>query len=269
MAAAIAVRPLVTLNVPKKVKSIISLAESIANSMNNNPTFPTPPLPIATLLADVAALNTAETAVLQRTKGAVEVRNAKLVVVRNDLEALRGYVQIVAATGTPANAPAVMEAAGMTIRKVTTHNKPALAAKAGTVSGTVLSLREGCGSYGCVRLAVLDGSEDVDDAPDDPSGQDRGHVVHQRYDVLLPGAGAHSYGRRELESDRLAVGPVVGSSARRASRGTPRCSDFFPGDASFASRERNLSTCVAAILSRHRDFVPRGRDQNPRVAEFR
>jgi hypothetical protein len=138
MATAVPVRPLVTLNVPKKVKSIISLAESIANAMNNNPTFPTPPLPIATLLADVAALNTAETAVLQRTKGAVEVRNAKLAVVRNDLEALRGYVQIVAATGTPANAPAVMEAAGMTIRKVTTHDKPALAARAGTVSGTVL-----------------------------------------------------------------------------------------------------------------------------------
>jgi len=134
---AAAVRPLVTLHVPKKVKSIISLAESIANAMNNNPSFPTPPVPIATLVADVAALNTAETAVLQRTKGAVEVRNAKLAVVRNDLEALRGYVQIVAAAGTPANAPAVMEAAGMTIRKVTTHNKPALAAKAGTVSGTI------------------------------------------------------------------------------------------------------------------------------------
>jgi uncharacterized protein (DUF2126 family) len=137
MAAAVAVRPLVTLHVPKKVKSIISLAESIANAMNNNPSFPTPPVPIAALVADVAALNTAETAVLQRTKGAVEVRNAKLAVVRNDLEALRGYVQIVAAAGTPANAPAVMEAAGMTIRKVTTHNKPALAAKAGTVSGTI------------------------------------------------------------------------------------------------------------------------------------
>jgi uncharacterized protein (DUF2126 family) len=137
MAAAVAVRPLVTLHVPKKVKSIIALAENIANAMNNNPTFPTPPVPIATLLADVAALNTAETAVLQRTKGAVEVRNAKLAVVRNDLESLRGYVQIVAAAGTPANAPAIMEAAGMTIRKVTTHNKPALAAKAGTVSGTI------------------------------------------------------------------------------------------------------------------------------------
>ena len=137
MAAAVPVRPLVTLSLPKKIKSIISLAENIANAMNNNPSFPTPTPPIATLLADIAALNTAETAVLSRTKGAVETRNAKLAAVRNDLENLRGYVQIVAGAGTPANAPAVIEAAGMTIRKVTTQDKPALAAKAGTVSGTI------------------------------------------------------------------------------------------------------------------------------------
>jgi hypothetical protein len=135
--AAIAIRPLVTLNLPKKVKSIITTAENIATAMNNNPAFPTPNPPIATLLADIAAANTAEAAVLSRTKGAVETRNAKLAVLRQDLETLKSYVQTVAGAGTPANAPAIIEAAGMTARKVTTHDKPALAAKQGSVSGTV------------------------------------------------------------------------------------------------------------------------------------
>ena len=131
------VRPLVALKLPKKIKSAISLAENIANAMNNNPSFPTPNPPIATFLADIAALNTAETAVLSRTKGAVETRNAKLAIVHADLENLKTYVQSVAGLGTPANAPAVIEAAGMTSRKVTAHDKPALAAKQGSVSGTV------------------------------------------------------------------------------------------------------------------------------------
>jgi hypothetical protein len=135
--AALAARPIVALKLPNKVKSVISFAENVANAMNNNASFPSPNPPIATFLADIAALNTAETAVLSRTKGAVETRNAKLAVVHADLENLKTYVQSVAGLGTPANAPAVIEAAGMTTRKVTVRDKPALAAKQGSVSGTV------------------------------------------------------------------------------------------------------------------------------------
>jgi hypothetical protein len=134
---AIAARPFVALKLPTKIKGIITTAENIATAMNNNPTFPTPNPPIATLLADIAAVNTAEAAVLSRTKGAVETRNAKLAVLRTDLENLKTYVQSVAGAGTPANAPAVIQSAGMASRKVTAHDKPALAAKQGSVSGTV------------------------------------------------------------------------------------------------------------------------------------
>ena len=134
---ALVVRPIIALQLPKKIKGIITLAESIAGAMNNNPTFPSPSPTIATFLADIAALNTAETAVLSRTKGAVETRNAKLAIVHNDLENLKAYVQGVAGQGAATNAPAVIEAAGMSSRKVTPRDKPALAAKLGTASGTV------------------------------------------------------------------------------------------------------------------------------------
>jgi hypothetical protein len=79
----------------------------------------------------------AEAAVLSRTKGAVETRNAKLAIVRNDLENIRVYVQSVAGAASPSDADAIIESAGLTIRKVTLHDKPTLAAKQGSVTGTV------------------------------------------------------------------------------------------------------------------------------------
>jgi hypothetical protein len=58
--------------------------------MTGNATFPTPNPTLATFQADIEALNTAETAVLARTKGAADTRNAKLAVVKADLQSLIG-----------------------------------------------------------------------------------------------------------------------------------------------------------------------------------
>jgi hypothetical protein len=137
MAAAVPVRPIVVLKMPTKVKSLIAFAQNVATAMTNNPTFPNPTPPIATLVADVAALNAAESAVLSRAKGAVQIRNQKLVVVRTDLENLKTYVQTVAGSGTPEAAQVTIQSAGLTTRKVTLHDKAALLAKQGSVSGTV------------------------------------------------------------------------------------------------------------------------------------
>ena len=134
---AAATHPSVVLNLPKKIKNFITFAQSVATAMTNNTEFPLPTPPIATLSADIAALTTAETAVVSRTKGAVETRNAKLATVKADLENLKAYVQTVAGMASAANAPAIIESAGMTVRKVTLHDKPALAAKQGSVSGSV------------------------------------------------------------------------------------------------------------------------------------
>ena len=130
-------RSVVVLKLSTRLKNVISFAQNVATSLANNTHFPAPNPPLATFQADVAALNLAETAVLSRTKGAVEARNAKLAIVRTDLENLKTYVQSVAALATPSDAEAIIESAGLAIRKVTLHDKPALAAKQGSVTGTV------------------------------------------------------------------------------------------------------------------------------------
>src|SRR5579862_3873851 len=108
--------PLAVLKLSPRVKNVITSAQNIGTAMTNNPAFPSPTPPISTLQTDIAALNVAETAVLSRTKGAVENRNAKLVVVRSDLESLKAYVQAVAHATGPSNAAAIIESAGMAVR---------------------------------------------------------------------------------------------------------------------------------------------------------
>jgi hypothetical protein len=105
--------------------------------MTGGTTFPSPNPTLATFLTDFAALVTAETAVLARTKGAADTRNAKLAVVKADLESLKNYVQNVVDASNPANAESIIGSAGMAIRKVTLHDKAELAVKQGSVSGTV------------------------------------------------------------------------------------------------------------------------------------
>ena len=130
-------RSIAVLKLSHKVKNVITFAQSVATAMTGNASFPSPTPTLATLEADIAALNTAETAVLARSKGAAEARNAKFAVLRADLETLRTYVQAVADAANPSNAAAIVEGAGLSVRKVTRHDKPALAAEQGSVSGSV------------------------------------------------------------------------------------------------------------------------------------
>jgi hypothetical protein len=130
-------RALVALKLSPKIKNVISFAQNVATALTGNPSFPNPNPPLATFQADIAALSAAESAVLSRAKGAVENRNEKLVILRTDLNNLRSYVETVAAAASPTSADSLIESAGMTTRKVTPHDKPALAVKQGSVSGTV------------------------------------------------------------------------------------------------------------------------------------
>ncbi len=130
-------RSVAVLKLSNRVKNVISFAQNVAAAFTNNAHLPAPVPSLATFQADVAALNTAEAAVLSRTKGAVEVRNSKFAVVKQDLENLKTYVQTVAGAASPADAETIISSAGMALRKVTLHDKPALNAKQGSVSGTV------------------------------------------------------------------------------------------------------------------------------------
>ncbi len=132
-----AARAIAVLKMSNKVKSVITFAQSVATTMTDNATFPSPNPTLATFQTDIAALVTAETAVLARTKGAADTRNAKLAVVKADLASLKNYVQNVVDASNPANAESIIGSAGMAVRKVTLHDKPALAVTQGSASGTV------------------------------------------------------------------------------------------------------------------------------------
>jgi hypothetical protein len=125
------------LKLSSKIKNIIAFAQNVATALTENASFPSPNPSLATFQADIAALVAAEAAVLSRTKGAVETRNAKLAVVKTDLDNLKAYVQTVANAAPPANAEEVIESAGMTVKKVTSRDKAVLAVSQGPVSGSV------------------------------------------------------------------------------------------------------------------------------------
>jgi hypothetical protein len=122
------------LKLPARVKSVGAYAQNIITSCTGNAFFPNPSPPLATLEADLTAFNTAEALVLNRTKGAADSRNAKLATLKADLEHLMDYVRGIA-DATPANAEAIIQSAGMAVRKVPSHVKGPLTATPGSVSG--------------------------------------------------------------------------------------------------------------------------------------
>jgi hypothetical protein len=129
-------RAIAVLKLTPKIKNTLAFAKNVALALTHNPALPAPTPTLAQFQADIDALDTAETAVLNRTKGAAETRNDKLAVVHGDLEELRTYVQKVADTNTK-TADSIIEGAGMSVRKITLHDKAVIAAVPGSVSGTV------------------------------------------------------------------------------------------------------------------------------------
>lgn len=127
---------LVVLKLNLPVHDLLALAKAIISAMTGNSYFPTPNPPLATINSDVTSLDAAETVALTKVKGAAAARNAKLVILVNDLKTLKAYVQTVANADAD-NADAIILSAGMSIRKSTTRNKQDIAVKSGVVSGSV------------------------------------------------------------------------------------------------------------------------------------
>jgi hypothetical protein len=130
-------RFVVALNLTRRIPQDLVFAQSVANAMKGNAYFPSPEPSIATLEADIAALAAAEPEALTRGKGAREARDARYVVVRDDLQSLRIYVQIIA-NQVPNEGPAIIESAGMFVKRVGHFMKPILEARMGLPSGVVL-----------------------------------------------------------------------------------------------------------------------------------
>jgi hypothetical protein len=129
-------RSTATLNTTGPVPALISFASSIVTRMTGNSAFPTPVPPLATVSAAIADLQTAETAATARTKGAVTVRNDKRAALVALLRQLESYVQNQADANLE-NGAAVIESAGIAVRKTALRKPRTFTAVQGATSGSI------------------------------------------------------------------------------------------------------------------------------------
>jgi hypothetical protein len=188
-------RAIVSLNVPTKNADVIVYGTNIVQNMTTNPSFPTPTPSVATILAAVNDLHTAETATLSRTKGAATVRNDKRAALVALLQQLRAYVQTVA-DATPENGAAIIESSGLAVRKVTTRGKRPFGAKQGTLSGSAQVTAVSAGSRASYEWqSSIDGGKTWVAAPSTTRGKTTitglppGTSVQFRYLSVTPKGG--------------------------------------------------------------------------------
>jgi hypothetical protein len=129
-------RTLASLKLPRRVGPLIARAETVVASMTDNAHFPAPVPPLWQVSSAVTHLQNAETAALTRTTGTVATRNEKRTMLVSLLHQLRGYVQVTA-EADPENARAIIESAGMFVRKEPERPLRVFSAKPGTASGEV------------------------------------------------------------------------------------------------------------------------------------
>ena len=128
----------VALKRPRPVTALISLVQAIEAAMSSaSATFPSPTPTMAQFTSDISTLVTAENAAKLRAKGAVQTRDAKLAIVLADLKQLVAYVESVA-NANPANAAAIINSAGMVVKKQSLRSKNDLNFRKVASAGTVV-----------------------------------------------------------------------------------------------------------------------------------
>jgi hypothetical protein len=126
----------VALNFPRTPGQAIFYAKHIAAMMDGNPYFPSPSVPMSTLLAHIAELEAAEVATKTGVHGAAAARDAKLDDVHNDLKQLRTYIETIANQHAE-DAEAVVASSGMSLKQSAGPSKADFAVQQGKVSGSV------------------------------------------------------------------------------------------------------------------------------------
>jgi hypothetical protein len=128
-------RTFAVLSLPRPVPTLLGVADSIVGRMTNNPYFPSPDPPLATIAASSKDLATSQAAALTRAHGAVAARDEKRAVLVTQLGQLKGYVQKVA-DATPDNAASIIESAGLLVHKMTARKPRTFVAAPGPVTGS-------------------------------------------------------------------------------------------------------------------------------------
>jgi hypothetical protein len=129
-------RTLVALRLPDPIGLLISVVKAILIAMTGNTHFPNPTPTLATVDSAVSDLEKAEATAQSRVKGATETRNAKRAALLLLVDALASYVQTIA-DADPGNGAAIIQSAGMGVRKTTVHGKRVFGVIQGSLSGSV------------------------------------------------------------------------------------------------------------------------------------
>jgi hypothetical protein len=138
-------RSIVVLKIPTRVQSLITYANGIVKALTGNPSFPTVTPTLATVSAAIADLQTAETAALARTKGAVVTRDEKKTALVQLLQQLKGTIQTTADANVETGASTIASA-GVAVKKTVVRSPRVFAAKPGAVTGTATLVAASAGS---------------------------------------------------------------------------------------------------------------------------
>ena len=128
---------LVSLKLPTVVGLLIGFARAIIQALTGNPAFQHPAPTLVALSAATNDLETAQSAAHSRVKGAVEIRNEKRAALLTLLSELKAYVQTVANAGPTEHSAAIIQSAGMSVKKTAVRKPRVFAAIQGSVSGSV------------------------------------------------------------------------------------------------------------------------------------
>jgi hypothetical protein len=138
--------PFAVVRAPRTDDGFITFALAVSNGFNGNATFPNPDPTLAVFNDHIAQLQASQTKALGKGNGTATARNAKKALVKTDLRQLCAYVQKVIPTlGSPADARAAITSVFLSIKKTASINKPPLAAKNTSVSGTVALIAKSVG----------------------------------------------------------------------------------------------------------------------------
>lgn len=129
-------RSIATLKTTGPVPALISSVTAVVTRMTGNTAFPTAAPLLAAVTAAIADLQAAQTAAVARTKGAVTVRDDKRAALVTVLRQLESYVQS-QADANLANGAALIESAGIAVRKTAVRKPRTFAAAAGPTSGSI------------------------------------------------------------------------------------------------------------------------------------
>ncbi len=133
-------REIAVLKLPRQIPQLIGKTKGVTLAMTSNANLPVPfpsNIPaLATVMADITALDAAESVVLTGVIGAVEARDIKKEVVLKDMRLYKAYVQGVA-DNNPSNAAQIIKSAGMGIKQKGSYTRPEFNVTHGKVSGTI------------------------------------------------------------------------------------------------------------------------------------